>query len=90
VLVLAVLEKEWGFHYLAHKSIVYENIQFVRPDRYTELLADLCQRTGLDIHRFEVGKINYLNDTAQIKVYFKDPTGFFAVEDNGDNTDDDD
>ena len=90
VLVLAILEKEWGFHYLAHKSIVYENIELVRPDRYAELLADLCQRTGLDIRRFEVGKINYLNDTAQIKVYYEDPTGFFTDEVNGDITDDDD
>jgi hypothetical protein len=90
ILVLALLEKEWGFHYLAHKNIVYENIEFVLPDRYSELLADLCQRTGLDIRRFEVGKISYLNDTAQIKVYFEDATGFFTDEDNGDITDDDD
>lgn len=86
VIVLALLEKEWGFHYLAHKTIVYENIELVRPDRYTDLLADLCQRTGLDIRRFEVGKINYLNDTAQIKIYFEDPTGFFSDEANGDVT----
>ena len=59
IIVLAVLEKKWGFHYLATKNIVYENIEMVRPDRYSELLEDLKHRTGLDIRRFEIGKINY-------------------------------
>lgn len=80
IIVLAVLEKEWGFHYLAHKIILYENIELVRPDRYTELLEDLCQRTGLNIRRYEVGKINFLNDTARIKIYYEDSTGFYAEE----------
>ena len=84
VFILAILEKEWGFHYLAHKTVVYENIELVRPDRYNELFADLMKRTGLDIRRFEVGKINYLNDTAQIKIYFEDLTGFFSDEINED------
>jgi len=80
IIVLAVLEKKWGFHYLATKNIVYENIEMVRPDRYIELLEDLKHRTGLDIRRIEIGKINYLNDTARIKIYFEDQTGFFVDE----------
>ena len=88
ILVLAILEKEWGFHYLAHKTILYENIELVHPDRSSELLADLCLRTGLDIRRFEVGNLNYLNDTARIKIYFENPDGFYA-DDNGSDTDDD-
>lgn len=88
ILVLAVLEKEWGFHYLARKTILYENIELVRPDRSAELMADLCQRTGLDIRRFEIGKMNYLNDTARIKIYFEEPEGFYA-DDNGNGIDDD-
>jgi hypothetical protein len=87
IAVLALLEKEWGFHYLVHKTILYENIDLVRPDQRVELLEDLCQRTGLDIRRFEVGKLNYLNDTARIKIYFEDPDGFYADE-NGNGIDD--
>lgn len=80
IIVLSVLEEQWGFHYLANKNIVYENIELVKPDRYSDLLRDLKQRTGLNISRFEIGKINFLNDTAQIKIYFEDPTGYFVDE----------
>ena len=31
---------------------------------------DLKNRTGLNINRFEIGKINFLNDTAQIFIYY--------------------
>ena len=35
-------------------------------------LADLENRTGLTITRFEIGKINFLNDTAQVFIYYNE------------------
>ena len=35
-----------------------------------ELLADLKERTGLDIKRVSVGKINFLKDTAELTLYY--------------------
>ena len=32
--------------------------------------ADLEKRTGLSINRFEVGKVDFLNDTALIRIYY--------------------
>ena len=36
----------------------------------TNLKNDLEERTGLKINRVEVGKINFLDDTAQIRIYY--------------------
>jgi len=52
------------------KLILYEKVELLKPQNHTELLNDLRERTGLDIHRFEIGNINFLRDTADIKVYF--------------------
>ncbi len=49
LLIMLVLEKEWGFRYEASKRIVYEKIELIRPDRRAELQADLETRTGLKI-----------------------------------------
>jgi len=35
-------------------------------------LADLEERTGLNIKRCEVGEINFLRDTAKVKIYYED------------------
>lgn len=72
--IMLVLEKGWGFHYEASKRIVYEKIDLIRPDRRAELLADLEMRTGLQIKRIAVGKVDFLHDTASLKIDFDDPT----------------
>jgi hypothetical protein len=72
--VLLALEKEWGFHFEGSKRIVYEKIELIRPERRAEMLADLRQRTGLEIKRVDIGKVNFLRDIVNLKVYFDDPT----------------
>jgi hypothetical protein len=54
----------------SQKLVIYEKIDLIDPSRNAELMADLSQRTGLKISRIEIGKINFLNDTAQISVFF--------------------
>ena len=54
----------------ANKIITYEKIDLIRPDRREELLADLRERTGLDIVKVQVGSINFLKDTAFLKVTY--------------------
>jgi len=70
ILVLYVAEKGWGFDYEVRKSITYEKIELIKPDKRHLLLQDLRQRTGLDITRCEIGRIDFLKDTAEIKIYY--------------------
>lgn len=71
--VMLVLEKGWGFRYEASQQIVYEKIELVRPDRRAELLADLEQRTGLRIKRIVVGKVDFLHDVVNLRVFYTEP-----------------
>lgn len=54
----------------AHKIVTYEKNALIRPDRREELLADLRERTGLDIVKVQVGSIDFLKDTAFLKVTY--------------------
>lgn len=56
------------------KIIIYEKIENIKPSRYAELLADLEERTGMTIIRAEVGKIDFLKDTAEVKIYYEELT----------------
>ena len=68
--VFFVIEKAMGFRYEARKSITYEKIELIKPEHYETLLADLRERTGLPVQRCEVGKIDFLHDVADIKIYY--------------------
>ena len=70
VLVLFAVEKGWGFQYEVGKTVTYEKIELIRPERRPQLLADLQQRTGLPVKRLEIGRIDFLRDTAEISVYY--------------------
>jgi hypothetical protein len=54
------------------KVIMYENIELIKAERGDEFLADLRARTGLDIHRYSIVKIDFLRDMAQVKIYYRD------------------
>lgn len=52
------------------QSIQYENIENIKPENREKLIEDLNNRTGLKINRVEVGKIDFLRDTAVVKIYY--------------------
>ncbi len=52
------------------KQLTYENIELIKPERQDELLTDLKTRTGLPIHRLSIHKIDFLKDSAVIKIYY--------------------
>lgn len=52
------------------KEIIYDNVRLVKPDLREELIADLIERTGLEIHKVEIVSINYLKDTVLLKAYY--------------------
>ena len=72
--VLYLLENGWGFHYEQSQRITYERIELIKPENYDLLLDDLHERTGLIIKRIEIGHINFLRDSAEIKVFYDDDT----------------
>ena len=53
------------------KIILYDKIDNVKHGKEEVLLADLKERTGLDITEVEVGHIDFLRDVAYVKVTYK-------------------
>lgn len=72
------LERLWLIKHETRKTIVYERIDLIRPETYEEMKADIEQRTGLSINRVEVGRINFLDDTAQVRIYYFDDDQAFS------------
>jgi len=52
------------------KRVMYEKIEMIKPENHDALIEDLKNRTGLNIHRFSIIKIDFLRDMAQMDVYF--------------------
>ena len=70
ILLTFILENLWLMKHETRKTVNYERIDLIIPDKYEEMKADLEKRTGLTINRVEIGKIDFLNDTAQVRIYY--------------------
>lgn len=54
------------------KLVRYDNIALIKPDKNQELIADLKQRTGLNIYKVTISKIDFLKDIAAVEVFYYD------------------
>lgn len=70
LLITYVLESNNIIKKETTKLIMYENIELIQSHRREELLADLKIRTGLNVHRISIQRINFLKDSALIKIYY--------------------
>ena len=73
VLLLLALEREWGFRFEASHRLTYDRLDLIAPANRDALLDDLRARTGLPVTRVEVGRIDFLRDTADLKLFYDPP-----------------
>jgi len=70
IVFLAILLCEMMLKSQCTKLIQYDRIELIKPDRYNDLIADLEERTGLKIIKVEVGGIDFLRDSAVLRVTY--------------------
>lgn len=54
------------------KRIRYENINNIRPENYQLLVADITQRTGLNVTNIEITDIDFLSDIANLQISYSE------------------
>lgn len=70
LLIIGFFEYQKFLSSTSSKLILYDRIELITPEKHNELMADLKQRTGLDIKKIEIGHVDFLRDAAFIKVYY--------------------
>ena len=60
---------------LATILILYDRIELITPERREELIEDLHKRTGLNIYKVSIGSVDFLKDTAIIKIEYENDGG---------------
>jgi len=89
IIVLAyILDTRVHLKHENFKMIVYERIDLITPEKREEMLSDLRNRTGLNVHRVEFMKIDFLKDIANIHAFYysdKNETSSLGLSEDGDD-----
>jgi|TARA_B110000914_G_scaffold139640_1_gene122159 hypothetical protein len=64
------LERVWLLKHESRKNIIYEKINLIKPENHAELILDLKDRTGIDVVRVEIRKIDFLKDIAYLRIFY--------------------
>ena len=56
---------------LKSRSVIYGNLENIKPENNTILLNDLKEITGLNIEEIKIGKLNIKEEEVELKIYFK-------------------
>ncbi len=70
IVVAFLLESKLLMKKESVKTIIYENINLIEASREHELIEDIKRRTGINVHRVTIQKIDFLKDSAQIKIFY--------------------
>ncbi len=54
------------------KIIYYDNIEMLKPENKNDLLNDLKNRTGYNIKHIEIERIDFLRDSAVLRVFYEE------------------
>ena len=66
-----ILESVRNIKHISCKIILYDKVELLTPDKSEELKSDIEKRTGLKVKDIEIGHIDFLKDSAYIKVYYE-------------------
>jgi hypothetical protein len=81
ILIIATyaLDGDWLVKSEMSKIMIYENIELTKADNRDKLIQDLRARTGLNIHRISIIRIDYMRDIAEIHIYYYEHTDKYIV-----------
>ena len=72
IITVYILEKLWVKSREHTRILIYEKIELIKPEKRAELMADIKDRTGLDIQNIEIVKIDLLSDSASLRIHYKE------------------
>ena len=71
LMVTLSFEKLWFNNEVQHKNIIYDRIDLIKTENRIEMLGDLRARTGLNVVKVQIGKIDFLRDVATVTMFYK-------------------
>ena len=71
LLLVSILESESLVKHVTTKLVQYDRIELIVPQKREELIEDLQKRLGVKVENVEIGHVDFLKDSAMIKVYYR-------------------
>jgi hypothetical protein len=72
VLAAFILEEVIRKNSFDKQSIIYDELELLKPGNKHKLLKDLSSRTGQTIFRIKILKVDFKREIAELEIYYKE------------------
>jgi len=76
VLLTFLLERHWVNNLpdngLSSKTVVYNNMEMIKPENHQALIDELAEKTGLSIVSCKIGRLNFVENQVNVKLYYEE------------------
>ena len=80
ILFIVLLDGNILFRKEFTKRIVYDNIELIKPEHIQDLINDIKERTGLNVKKVSIVKVDFLKDSANIDVIYQNSKNKHIIE----------
>lgn len=70
IIIVWAGEYFWMYRHESSKAVIYDNLEYIKPQNKRLFIEDLERRTGLKISRVEVGQIDFAKDNVKLIIYY--------------------
>lgn len=67
-----LMERIWMKKHLARRTIIYDRIDLLQPERQKELKEDIKNRTGIEVVKYKIGQIDLTKNSLRLTVFYDD------------------
>jgi hypothetical protein len=71
ILMAYYLDRYWSRQRTASKDILYQSLDYIKPDQHELLKKDLEDKLGFEILKVEIGQIDFEKQTVKVKIRYK-------------------
>lgn len=67
-----VMERVWMKRHLARRTIIYDRMDLIHPNKHRLLIEDVKARTGMEVNRFKIGQIDLAKNNIRLTIFYKE------------------
>ena len=70
-----IMERIWMRRHMTRRTIIYDRMDLIHPDKHDLLRADIKERTGLVVNKFKIGQIDLSKNSIRLTIFYHDIPG---------------
>lgn len=71
ILMAYYLDRYWSRQRTSSKDILYQSLEYIKPEQHDLLKKDLEDKLGFKILKVEIGQIDFEKQTVKVKIRYK-------------------